>query len=111
QSSSSSSSLRTRTCSTRACGCEFMACLSRLPAQEIRQQAQPGGLALFGMELRAEDIVAPHRRRHRAAIIRAGQHLPGIAGMQMIGMHEVGMLAFGYAIQQGVARPKMQLVP
>src|SRR5262245_40360002 len=75
---------------------------SGLPAQEVGDQAQAGGLALLGMELRAGEIVPPDDGGDRTAIVGPCQHRLGSHRLELEGVHEVGVVAIGDAGEQGV---------
>src|SRR5690606_32932322 len=64
---------------------------SWLPPQAIGEEGQTERLALFGMKLRASQIAPRHHRGHRSAVIRSGKHIYRPFGLEMIGMHEIGM--------------------
>ena len=68
--------------------------------REILQQLDAGGLALFGMKLRAGDILIAHHGGQRPAIIGGGDQIVGQGGLQLKAMDEIGMGAGGNAFQQ-----------
>ncbi len=57
------------------------------------------GLALFGMELHADQIVARHRRDQPAAVVGHRRHVMAVLGHEVIGMQEIGLAGFD---QRGV---------
>src|SRR5882672_5849508 len=72
----------------------------RLPAQEVADQAQAGRLALFRMELRADEIVAPDHGGDRPAIVGGGKQGSGVRGLELEGVHEIGVVARLHAFEQ-----------
>src|SRR5258708_37718450 len=72
------------------------------PAQEVGDKPEPGRLAFFGVKLRADQIVAADDSGDRSAIVGERQHRLGMRGLQLEGMHEIGMVACSDAGQQRV---------
>src|SRR6185436_5918826 len=62
--------------------------MSRNPLQETCQQGQSHVLALLGMKLYAEQVVAADDGGHRPAIIHRRDHVLRPLGHQVIGMDE-----------------------
>src|SRR6266478_7633906 len=67
---------------------------SRLPFQKVRNQGQSKTLAFLRVKLGADSGVLADDRRHRAAVIRARQHVRLVGGVEVIGVHEVSVAAF-----------------
>src|ERR671910_2276684 len=84
---------------------------SGLPAQEVGDQFQARRLALLGMELRAREVVATDDGGDRRAIVRHGQHRLRTARLELKGVHEIGVVALGNAVEQGVRLERTELVP
>src|SRR5262249_31214833 len=64
---------------------------SRLPLQKICNQRQAELLALLGVELRADDVVAPDDGRDRPAVIGFGDQIPALRRIERKGVHEIGV--------------------
>ena len=87
---------------------------SRLPADEIFQQAKASRGALLGMELRTHHVVAPDKRGHCATILGRRNHIFGLARCKVIGMHEIGVQpvhAGRNAVEQRMRAVECQRVP
>src|SRR5437899_3623786 len=82
-----------------------------LPAQEVADQLEPGRLALLRMELRSGEIVAPDHGRDRSAILGGGEQGLGFAGLELEGVHEIGVIVRLQALQEGMRFELQQLVP
>src|SRR4030095_13842325 len=67
--------------------------IAGIPVQKAFDQSQPNLLPLLGMELYAQQVVAPDYRRHRSAIFDRCQHILRPFRDEVIGVDEVGMVA------------------
>src|SRR5579871_1464138 len=84
---------------------------SILPTDEVVQHAEPEILALFRMELGGEDIVLPHGRRHRTAIIALRFHIPRIIAAEIVRVDEVEIGMRRHIGKQWTAGPVVHVVP
>src|SRR6516164_9293332 len=78
---------------------------SRLPFEEIRNQAQTQPLAFFRMKLGARSGVVGNDRGNWPTIVGIGNEVGIIRSQQMKGVHKIGMQALGTkrdAAQQGM---------
>src|SRR3984893_3653263 len=67
---------------------------SRLPFQEVRDQGQPEALALLRVKLGADRGVLADDCCHRPAVICACQNVRLVGGVEVVGVHEIGVTAF-----------------
>jgi hypothetical protein len=70
-----------------------------MPLQEIAEQLQADALALLGVELHADQIVAADRRHDGSAVIDAAEHIGLAFRDEMIGVHEIRIGVFWQAAQ------------
>src|SRR5687767_14296617 len=71
-----------------------------LEREEVAQDAQTGLTALFGMELRAEDVTRPQRCRDAATVIVAiGKPIAIVGRLRRKGVHEIAGAARCYAFE------------
>ena len=66
---------------------------SGFPEQEVRNHAQAGLLAFLGVKLRANNRIAPDNGRDGPGIVDMRQQMRGVLDPELIGMHEIGMIA------------------
>src|SRR6185503_17627300 len=85
--------------------------MSRNPLQETRQQGQSHVLALLGMKLYAEQVVAPDDGGHRSAIFHGRDHVRRTLGQKVIGMNEIGVVAGLGVGQRRMVALELQVVP
>src|SRR5688572_11900742 len=85
--------------------------MSRNPLQEALEQREPHMLALLGMELYAEQVVAPDDGGHRSAIFHGRNHVLRPLGHQMIGMDEIGVVAGARVGERRMRALEVQVVP
>src|SRR5690606_12523023 len=76
--------------------------ISGLPAQEIGDEGKAERLALFRMELRAGLVAAGDEGGHRAAIVDGRDHVVGVFGGEVVGVHEIGVQRLGDAVEERV---------
>src|SRR6266849_9116066 len=67
---------------------------------EIFEQLQSDALAFFRMKLRGEDVIFPHRRRERPAVVGASGHDGWIARLREKAVHEIDVTAARDPIEQ-----------
>ena len=73
------------------------------PGEEVGDQPQPGRLALLRVELGADQVVAADHRGDRAAVIDGGEAVRRVVRNQVVGVHEIGVVAGGDAGEHRVA--------
>src|SRR5207248_10861412 len=79
-------------------------------AQELLEQAQPGGPASFGMELHAYKALARDRANEGHAMGGVAGNDPGMARHDDVGVHEIEGLAL-CALQHRVRPDVLEGVP
>ena len=83
----------------------------RLPAQKIPDQPQPGGLAFFGVELGADDVVPAHNGGDRPGIVDMRQQMRRVVDQHRPGMDEIGVIAGGKTGQHRMGCINDQIIP
>src|SRR5579863_7926846 len=68
-------------------------------------------LALLGMELRADHVLAPDDCGDPAAILGVGKNVAFILAGEAEGMDEIGVTSAGKSGEHGMAGARLELVP
>ena len=82
-----------------------------LEVDEVLEDLQADGVAFFGVELEAEDVLIADDGAEITAVVGGGYDIGGAGGGAVVGVDKIAVGAIGYASQQRVGAIMVELVP